>query len=115
MMTSVLLPSFEETPEMFLKAARHAELDVMTGVSSNIMCGQEGYFGTGSFQVMLDVNKMGKLGEKKLEKETDISVLMTAENPDDKCSDQNIQISSTTEFVNNVDTGDVNDDYDIGF
>ena len=107
--------SFEETPEMFLKAARHAELDVMTGVSSNIMCGQEGYFGTGSFQVMLDVNKMGKLGEKKLEKETDISVLMTAENPDDKCSDQNIQISSTTEFVNNVDTGDVNDDYDIGF
>ena len=107
--------SFEETPEMFLKAARHAELDVMTGVSANIMCGQEGYFGTGSFQVMLDVNKMGKLGEKKLEKKTDISVLMTAENPDDKCSDQNIQISSTTEFVNNVDTGDVNDDYDIGF
>ena len=107
--------SFEETPEMFLRAARHAELDVMTGVSSNIMCGQEGYFGTGSFQVMLDVNKMRKLGEKQLNKETDISMLMTAENPDDKCSDQNIQISSTTEFVNNIDTGDVNDDYDIGF
>ena len=38
--------SFEETPEMFLKAARHAELDPMRGVSANIMCGQEGYFGT---------------------------------------------------------------------
>ena len=25
--------SFEETPEMFLRAARHAELDLMTGVS----------------------------------------------------------------------------------
>ena len=30
--------SFEETPEMFLKAARHAELDIMTGVSANVMC-----------------------------------------------------------------------------
>jgi len=37
--------SFEETPEMFLRAARHAELDPMTGVSANVMCGQEGYFG----------------------------------------------------------------------
>ena len=35
--------SFEETPEMFLKAARHAELDSMRGVSANVMCGQEGY------------------------------------------------------------------------
>ena len=47
--------SFEETPEMFLRAARHAELDLMTGVSSNIMCGQEGYYGTGSFQVLLNL------------------------------------------------------------
>ena len=44
--------SFEETPEMFLKAARHAELDLMTGVSANIVCGQDGYYGTGSFQVL---------------------------------------------------------------
>ena len=28
--------SFEETPEMFLKAAKHAELDTMRGVSSNV-------------------------------------------------------------------------------
>ena len=34
--------SFEETPEMFLKAARHAELDTMRGVSANVMVGQEG-------------------------------------------------------------------------
>ena len=34
--------SFEETPEMFLKAARHAELDPMRGISANVMCGQEG-------------------------------------------------------------------------
>ena len=53
--------SFEETPEMFLKAARHAELDLMTGVSSNIMCGQFGYFGTGSFQVLLNTQKLSAI------------------------------------------------------
>lgn len=50
--------SFEETPEMFLKAARHAELDTVKGISANVMCGQEGYFGTNSFEIMLDIEKM---------------------------------------------------------
>lgn len=53
--------SFEETPEMFLKAARHAELDTMRGVSANVMCGQEGFFGTSAFQVVLDIEEMQKL------------------------------------------------------
>jgi len=56
--------SFEETPEMFLKAARHAELDTMRGISANVMCGQEGLYGTASFQVVLDVNEMINLDEK---------------------------------------------------
>jgi DNA-directed RNA polymerase beta' subunit len=56
--------SFEETPEMFLKAARHAELDTLKGISSNIMCGQEGLYGTSSFQLVLDLNEMGKLEEQ---------------------------------------------------
>uniref|UniRef100_A0AB39JCQ8 DNA-directed RNA polymerase subunit n=1 Tax=Florenciella sp. virus SA2 TaxID=3240092 RepID=A0AB39JCQ8_9VIRU len=46
--------SFEETTEMFIQAAKHSELDNMRGVSANIMCGQEGYFGTSSFDVHLD-------------------------------------------------------------
>lgn len=53
--------SFEETPEMFLKAARHADLDTMRGISANVMCGQEGLFGTNSFQVFLDVEEMQNL------------------------------------------------------
>ena len=105
--------SFEETPEMFLRAARHAELDLMTGVSSNIMCGQEGYFGTGSFQVMLDINKMK--GNKTLEQDVDIQAMMQGENPNDTCSLQNIQISNTAEFINGTDTGDIDDEYDPGF
>jgi DNA-directed RNA polymerase II subunit RPB1 len=46
--------SFEETTEMFLKAAKHGELDNMRGVSANVMCGQEGYYGTSSFQLYID-------------------------------------------------------------
>ena len=53
--------SFEETPEMFLKAARHGELDMMKGISSNIMCGQEGYYGTSSFKTLLDLDKLEEL------------------------------------------------------
>jgi len=105
--------SFEETPEMFLRAARHAELDLMTGVSSNVMCGQEGYFGTGCFQVMLDINKMK--GNKILEKDIDIQALMQAENAGDACSVQNIQISNTVAFIGDKDTGVVDDDYNPGF
>ena len=55
---ALLRCSFEETPEMFLKAARHAQLDHMRGVSANVMCGQEGYFGTNCFQVLLNINKL---------------------------------------------------------
>ena len=48
--------SFEETPEMFFKAASHGELDLLTGVSANVMCGQKGFFGTNMFQVVYDYN-----------------------------------------------------------
>ena len=107
--------SFEETPEMFLRAARHAELDMMTGVSANIMVGQEGYFGTGAFQVMLDINKMSKLGEKMLEKDLDIQSIMQSESSTDICSKQNIQINNTAEYIAGTDTGIVDDEYDPGF
>jgi DNA-directed RNA polymerase II subunit RPB1 len=55
--------SFEETPEMLLKAARHGELDNMRGVSANVMCGQEGHYGTSAFQVLFDYNKHLDLSE----------------------------------------------------
>ena len=50
--------SFEETPEMFLRAARHGELDNMRGFSANVMCGQEGYYGTSAFQVIVDTDRL---------------------------------------------------------
>ena len=107
--------SFEETPEMFLRAARHAELDIMTGVSSNIMCGQEGYYGTGCFQVLLNIDEMNKLGDKLLEEQLDISKLLQVDDPNDICSKQNIVISNTAEYIDPTNTGDISTEYDPGF
>jgi len=106
--------SFEETPEMFLRAARHGEMDLMTGVSSNIMVGQEGYYGTGAFQILLNIKKLSELKEKTLAEEEDIDSLLNIDNPTDFCSKDKIKIES--EFDNNIkDSGFIPDDYNIDF
>ena len=111
--------SFEETPEIFLKAARHAELDAMKGVSANVMCGQEGYFGTGSFQVVLDINKMSELAteEKYTQKDTDDFIekeFTELENTNEFCSIANMSIySNITNSGGNTFNDD--DDYEIDF
>ena len=106
--------SFEETPEMFLKAARHAELDLMTGVSSNIMCGQEGYYGTGSFQIILNINEINKLGDKSFKQKLNIDNLLQSEDSNDICSKPNIIINNSTKHINDLNTGIVSNEYDIG-
>ena len=103
--------SFEETPEMFLRAARHAELDLMRGVSSNVMCGQRGYFGTNCFQVYLNMNKMQHL-EEKFEKEEEPIEFETGTQA---CSMENIQIPTNLEYISKKDTGKVDDSYDLDF
>jgi DNA-directed RNA polymerase II subunit RPB1 len=55
--------TFEMHTEMFLNAARHGHMDNMRGVSANVMCGQYGYFGTGAFNVLLDLEAMEKNNE----------------------------------------------------
>jgi DNA-directed RNA polymerase II subunit RPB1 len=92
--------SFEETPEMFLKAARHAELDTLRGISANVMCGQEGLYGTAAFQVLLDINEMINLDEKYKYEYQDKDELINdglfkgIENPTDICSKQNLEIQT---------------------
>ena len=107
--------SFEETPEMFLRAARHAELDPLTGVSANIMCGQQGNYGTSSFQVMLDINKMNELGEKSLEEKVSLEKALMVENNNDICSKQNLQIQGDIKYIQSKDMGQIDDEYDPGF
>jgi DNA-directed RNA polymerase II subunit RPB1 len=107
--------SFEETPEMFLRAARHAELDPMRGVSANVMCGQRGNFGTSSFGLVLDVDAMARFGEKRLEERTDIEKMFTFESPDDPCASEKIQNTIGVELIRPEDMGDDDDDYNPGF
>ena len=61
--------SFEQTPQMFLDAAQFGELDNMRGVSANVMCGQEGYYGTSSFQVLLDPERYIELSTTSQEQD----------------------------------------------
>ena len=108
--------SFEETPEQFLKAARHAALDNMRGVSANVMCGQEGYFGTSSFQVLLDLNEVIKKDESVSWQKTDEQAEIEKEfgdiaDPNDPCGINNIAIQSNVSNIKHVDLGN-NDDYD---
>jgi DNA-directed RNA polymerase II subunit RPB1 len=107
--------SFEETPEMFLKAARHAELDMMRGISANVMCGQEGLFGTASFQVVLDLNEMIKLDEKykyEYEDKQDLiekGLFGDLEDQNDQCSTKNLTIDDNVVNILTEDLGGDND------
>ena len=108
--------SFEETPEMFLKAARHAELDNMRGISGNVMCGQEGYFGTNSFKILLNINKLEDLPEAKDEEEIDINKIIEENliiDSTDPCNIQNLTINSDIHNISGKVLGD--NDYEMDF
>ena len=109
--------SFEETPEMFLKAARHADLDTMKGISANVMCGQEGFYGTSAFQVVLDIEEMQKLEAtseyKPINVEDEIDTFFSGtQTTADACSKIGIQNNVIT--LHTVDMGKDND-YNPGF
>jgi DNA-directed RNA polymerase II subunit RPB1 len=111
--------SFEETPEMFLKAARHAELDSMRGVSANVMCGQEGFFGTSAFQTVLDIDEMVKLSSQQWKSQNEAADIEAAfgdvEDTSDQCSVGNIAIKSNIHSIKSTNVGSQDDDYDMGF
>jgi DNA-directed RNA polymerase II subunit RPB1 len=111
--------SFEETPEQFLKAARHAELDTLKGISANVMCGQEGFFGTSAFQVVLDIEEMQKLEAsseyKYINVDDEIEKFFgDAENPDDPCGQNKITIQNNVITIKSQNMGDDNS-YNPGF
>jgi len=111
--------SFEETPEMFLKAARHAELDTMRGISANVMCGQEGFYGTSAFQVVLDINEMKKLEEliqyEQPDEEAEIEKMFGGiESPDDTCGTSKLTIQNNVISIVATNLGTDND-YNPGF
>ena len=120
--------SFEETSEMFLQAAKHGELDNMKGVSANIMCGQEGYYGTSAFQLYTDNDLLFKYQQDiNIEDEDEIvdedygdgDVEEIIKNIEEKqkdsygsCSIDNIKITDTL-IENNKSNKIINNDYNL--
>jgi DNA-directed RNA polymerase II subunit RPB1 len=115
--------SFEETPEQFLKAARHGELDNLRGISANVMCGQDGYFGTSSFSVLLDINNIPQMPEPEEALDLDLEIApMTTDptsmiekefgdllNQNSVCSINNILLQTNIPNIKPSDTGEDNE------
>ena len=111
--------SFEETPEQFLKAARHAELDVVRGVSASVMCGQEGNFGTNSFQLYLDINQIKQneavddLENSNINTDDIINAEFNITNYDNICSKDKLTINNNSVNIIAEDLGIMDDAYEI--
>ena len=112
--------SFEETPEMFLKAAKHGELDNMKGVSANVMCGQEGYYGTSCFKVLIDNDFIMTIKPTEDKVQTyehyDEKTLLSQldNNSNNECSTNNLVIDSTVNSIKNINMGS-SEDYELDF
>ena len=86
----------------------------MRGISANVMCGQEGNFGTGAFQLYLNMNKIDEITkdiEKPAEEEV-IKDIFDQEVLSDPCNLSNIRIQNNASNVKKIDYGD-DDDYEI--
>jgi hypothetical protein len=79
------------------------------------MCGQEGFYGTAAFQVVLDINEMINLEEKYKYEYQDKEQLIEdglfkgLENPQDKCSIQHLQIQTNVANIQSEELGGEND------
>ena len=112
--------TFEVHTEVMLNAARHGEFDHMRGVSANVMTGQYGNYGTGSFQIVLDMNEMEKLDAFDVEdKDTSKSIDDRFEKHSGKsnCSKNDIVIQNNIANIQKETNGDdvCDDGYNIGF
>jgi DNA-directed RNA polymerase II subunit RPB1 len=114
--------SFEMHSEVLLNAARHGEFDNARGISASVMLGQSGYFGTSSFQVLLDMKEMEKLKDAKasLDKDREQALAegfgdLSKEATDDYCSKAQVTIANNLTLVQAQDRGQQGcvDDYDL--
>jgi DNA-directed RNA polymerase II subunit RPB1 len=112
--------TFEVHTEVLLKASRHAEFDHMRGVSASVMMGQHGYFGTGSFNLVLDMKEMENAEDMDVDmkdKNEEIERMFGGmEDRTDICAKNNVIIQNNLTAVKQTDVGGCeDDDYDIGF
>ena len=108
--------TFEVHTEVLLTAAKHAELDHMRGVSASVMCGQYGNYGTGAFNLILDMNEMHKLTDMAINTENadDEIAKQFGFRKMDKCS--NLEIQNNISNIQRTTGGEIcEDNYNMGF
>ena len=112
--------TFEVHTEVLLSAARHAEFDHMRGVSASVMMGQHGYFGTGSFGLVLDMKEMEALDSVDIQRKDNGKEIErmfgVMEESTDICSKANIEIRNNLNAIKKEEMAVCdNDGYDAGF
>lgn len=112
--------TFEVHTEVLLDAARYGEFDHMRGVSANVMCGQNGFYGTNAFQLVLDMNEMNRLEDQMVELEAKTEQIHQAfselnDRNSDQCPRSKIAVKNNISYMKRVETGLCTDNYDGGF
>jgi DNA-directed RNA polymerase II subunit RPB1 len=111
--------TFEVHTEVLLKASRHAEFDHMRGVSASVMMGQHGFFGTGSFNLVLDMKEMEEAEDNDVDmsdKNQEIEKLFGGlDDRTDVCAKNNVIIQNNLAAIKQTEVDGCDDDYDIGF
>jgi DNA-directed RNA polymerase II subunit RPB1 len=109
--------TFEVHTEILLHAARHADFDEMRGVSANVMCGQFGYYGTGAFNVILDMKEMAKVDAVEASVHNDSKDIesMFGQKEDVSCASSKIVIKNNISAIHQENEGVCRDEYDMGF
>lgn len=111
--------TFEVHTEILLNAARHADFDEMRGVSANVMCGQHGYYGTGAFNVILDMNEISKLADRDVsikDENREIERMFgKMEDSSEVCSKNSIVIKNNISAIHQENDSVCQDNYDMGF
>ena len=103
--------------EVLLNAARHADFDHMRGVSASVMCGQYGNYGTGMFNVVLDLEQMEQLQEAVITQKSNVENMFDNLNEihDPGCATEDIVIHNNITNLKPNQEIVCNDNYNMGF
>ena len=113
--------SFEVHTEVLLDAAKFADFDHMRGVSASVMCGQYGNYGTGAFNLVLDMNQMRNLTDAVVETDDITDEIankfkIRSSQKEDACSKKELEIQNNIVNIKRPEVIDVcDDDYNMGF
>ena len=105
--------TYEMHTEMFLQASRHGEFDQMRGVSANVMCGQQGYYGTNAFSLLLDMEAVMNMEDRDVDRKDineRIEELFGVIGKTDECSINRIRMDNNVHNLKVADTGGCEDD-----